>query len=332
MAAHLSDKENYLRMMNHEIPEFVPTSMVFCCGVGPSEIFVFPEPGVMEFQDMFGVPMVMEPNSGPIPKPGEFILTDITKWRDIIKRPKILDEIDWELSAQRAFADRDPELLNVGGVSVGNGYFMMLTYFMGFDNALIACMEEPDEVKDLLNFILELNLELGQKSLDYFHPDMFHMGDDIAHERAPFVSDELFLDIFEPMWRAHVQLYKEAGIPAEHHNCGAFAKFVPYIVNMGFDSWNPAQPTYNDLPAIKAQFGRQLAISGGFESNGFCSNPETTEEEVRAEVRRVMDELAPGGGFAFGAFILGAMDDPEQIKRNGWIQDEYEKNKYNYYN
>jgi uroporphyrinogen-III decarboxylase len=202
---------------------------------------------------------------------------------------------------------------------------------MGFDNALIACMEEPDEVKDLLNFLLELNLELGKKTIQYYQLDMYHMGDDIAHERAPFVSEAVFLDIFEPMWRQNTAIYKEAGLPAEHHNCGAFEAFVPYIVDMGFNAWNPAQPTFNNLPAIKEKYLGRLAICGGFESNGSVSLPETTEEQVRAYVREVMDTLAPGGSFAFSGNILGNQQDPFIQERNGWIWDEYEKNKYNYY-
>jgi len=334
MAAHLTDKENYMRVMRHEVPEWVPPMMVFSPGTmcGPPLFGAMPEPGAEVFYDLFGVPMVMEPKSGPIPKPGAFILEDITKWRDVIKRPAIIDQIDWEVASHDALKDRDPDILKVGGASLGNGYFMNLTYFMGFDNALIACMEEPEEVKALLNFILEMNLELGKKLIYYYKPDMFHMGDDIAHERAPFVSHELFLDIFEPLWRAQIAIFKEADIPCEHHNCGAFADFVPYIVDMGFDSWNPAQPTYNDLPRIKAEYGDKMTICGGFESNGFCSSPDTTEEECRAEVRRVMDSLAPGGGFAFGAFVMGAMDDPFVIERNRILNEEYELNKFKYYN
>jgi len=320
-------------MMNGEIPEYVPGMVAFETGVGPQPISLFPgEFGALEFVDPFGVTMVIETKSGPIPKPGEFILEDITKWRDVIKRPAVLDEIDWELTAHRELADRDPDLMKTVWGSLSNGYFMNLTYFMGFDNALIAIMEEPEEVKALLNFVLELNLEIGEKYIQYYKPDMFHFGDDIAHERATFVSEPVFLDIFEPLWRKQVQLYREAGVVAEHHNCGAFHSFVPHIVNMGFQSWNPAQPTYNDLPKIKETFGRKLAIVGGFESNGFCALPETSDEEVRAEVRRVLDELAPDGGFAFGAFIMGAMDDPFIIARNGLIQDEFEKNRYKYYN
>ena len=335
MAAHLSVKENYLRMYRGEIPEWIPgmeygddwAALMVACSALP----MFGEPGQTEWKDMFGVPFVMDFASGPIPKPGEFILEDITKWRDVIKRPAILDEVDWEMVSSKDLAERDPEKLRDGFCTVSNGYFMILTYFMGFDNALIACCEEPEEVKELLRFILDLNVEIGKKFIHYYKPDVFGFGDDIAHERAPFVSHEMFKDIFYPIWNDHYKMIKEADLIATHHNCGAFAPFVPYIVEMGVDGWNPAQPTYNDLPAVKAEFGHQLSLCGCFESNGKASRPETTEEEVRAEVRELCDALAPGGRFSFGAFIMGFPDDADRLMRQGWIADEFEKIKYSYY-
>ena len=333
MAAHLSEKENYLRAINGEIPEYVPRALWLECTVRPPAFGRNPVPGLGEFKEpFFGIPMIMEPNSGPIPKPNDYVLEDICKWRDIIKRPKIMDEIDWERMSKQDLDNRDPSLIKFGGGNVGNGYFMLLTYLMGFENALCACMEEPEEVKALLHFLLELNLEMGKNYLHWYKPDVYAAGDDIAHERAPFVSEAVFLDIFEPIWRADVALYKEAGLPAEHHNCGAFSPFVKYIVDMGFNAWNPAQPRFNDLPAIKKEFGRKLVIAGGFENNGMASWEKTTEAEIRAEVRRVMDELAPGGGFAFGGLILGSPDNKMVAERNAWIRDEFEKNKFNYYN
>ena len=330
--AHLTEKENYLRVMNGEIPEYVPRSLWMQCSIRASGFNSMPAPGVREFRDVFfGIPMIMEPNSGAIPKPNDYVIDDIRKWRDVIKRPKIMDEINWEAMAKKDLDGRDPALLKVGAGSVGNGFFMMLTYFMGFNNALIACIEEPDEVKELLQFILDLNLELGKEYIYWYKPDVYSMGDDIAHERAPFVSEDVFLDIFEPMWRKNVALYKEAGLPAEHHNCGAFWPYVKYIVDMGFNAWNPAQPRFNDLPAIKKEYGRKLCICGAFENNGMVSWEQTTEEEIRAEVRKVMDEMAPGGGFAFGGGVLGNPENPMVIERNGWITDEYEKNKFKYY-
>ncbi|MDR2956783.1 MAG: hypothetical protein LBU61_01190 [Coriobacteriales bacterium] len=327
----LTEKQNYFRLLDGEVPEYVP-QMIFGMPMGPPEIFpMFGGWDGIKY-DLFGVPYVTEKNAnyGGMPQSGVFILDDITKWRDVIKRPKVLDEIDWQLCADRDLANWDPNTINNSMVSIGNGYFQMLGSFMGFENGLIACVEEPEEVKALLNFLLEMNLELLKKSLFYYKPETFGMGDDIAAERSPFVSLEMFLDIFEPIWRKTIEPALDAGIYCEHHNCGKLDEFIPYIVDEGFCAWNPAQPA-NDLVTIKEKFKGKLAICGGFDGNGPVCYPETPEEDVRAYVRQVLDELAPGGGYAFGGYVMGAPDDPQTITRMGWIQDEFEKRRYDYY-
>ena len=330
MSAHLTEKENYLRTLSGEIPEYVPAYRMMEWRHRPTTFR--PAPGTGSYTDLFGVEYVSEVNAanGALPKPGVFILDDIRRWRDVIKRPAIIDEVDWEKMVKKDMDSRDPELTRVGTGNVSHGYFQALVAFMGFTNGLIACIEEPDEVKELMQFLLDLNLEIGKKYLHYYKPDVFSGSDDIAHERAPFVSEEVFLDIFEPVWRAELSLYKEAGLPGQHHNCGKFEAFVPYIVDMGFNSWDPAQSS-NDLLGIKEKYGRRLTICTGVQSNGFCSWPETTEVQIREEVRRVMDLYSPGGAYCFIGGILGPIGDKETEKRNKWIQDEYEKNKFNYY-
>jgi len=331
MAAHLSEKENYLRTINGEIPEYVSYYRMVEWMCGASAL----RPQIREdgsYTSHFGVEYVSEvtANNAALPKPGAFILDDIRKWRDVIKRPAILDNLDWAAMAKKDLDARDPDLPKVGGGGITFGYFQALVSYMGFTEGLIACVEEPEEVKDLMNFLLEINLEVGKNYLHHYKPDVYSGADDIAHERAPFVSEETFLDIFEPVWRKNAAPFKEAGLPAQHHNCGKFETFVPHIVNMGFNSWDPAQFS-NDLVAIKAKYGPKLTICTGIQSLGFCSYPETTEEEIRAEVRRVMDLYAPGGGFCFMGNILGPVGDEETARRNSWIADEYQKNKFNYY-
>ena len=332
----LSKKDNYLRMMRGEMPEYVPSMMdggFGGVGLGPDLGGLMGDWGdKTEVKDMFGVPYVREfnANNGPIPKPGEFILEDITKWRDVIKRPAVLDNIDWQYLADTQLPkfDRENAILS-GYASVGNGYFQMLVSFMGFDNGLIACFEEPEEVKDLLNFILEMNVELAKNFIYYYKPESGGGGDDIAHERAPFISIPMFEDIFEPVWRASIAPWVEAGCLTSHHNCGMFEDLVPYIVDMGYNAWNPAE-TMNDLVAIKKKFPK-LAICGGFNGNDEVCWPETTEEEIRTYVREVCDLYAPGGGYAFGGYLMGPPGSEFVTERMGWIYDEFEKIRYSYY-
>jgi len=335
----LTPLENYRRALNGQTPEYVPAMMDgFAFGVPMSfddkllsMVGGWPQ-GEVRY-DLFGVPYVTETRAGggALPQPGKFILEDITKWRDVIKRPPQIDEVDWQLCADRDLPQVDREnTMFTGGPSVGNGYFEMLCAFMGFDMGLIACMEEPEEVKDLMNFLCDLNVEITKNYLYYYKPEGWFMGDDIAHDRAPFVSLELFLDIFEPIWRRATAPAAEAGLHASHHNCGKLDEFIPYIIDMGFDSWNPAEPQ-NDLVAIQEQFPGKLLLQGGFAGNGPVCYPETSEEEVRAYVKQQLDLLAPRGGYAFGGFIMGPAGDPETEKRLGWITDEFEKLRYSYY-
>ncbi|MDR2957790.1 MAG: hypothetical protein LBU61_06405 [Coriobacteriales bacterium] len=336
----LTPLENYKRTLKGEIPEYVPSMMdggiLFSVPLSMDNdlglmIGGWPE-GEVRY-DIFGVPYVTERNAGggALPMPGKFILDDITKWRDVIKRPEVIDQVDWEYCAAKDLPTIDPNTMFFqGGPAIGNGYFEMLCSFMGFDNGLIACLEEPEEVKDLMNFLCDMNVEITKKFLYHYKPEGWFMADDIAHDRAPFVSLQVFLDIFEPVWRRSTAPAAEAGLHASHHNCGKLDEFIPYIVDMGFDSWNPAEPQ-NDLVAIKQKFPGKLTISGGFAGNGYVCWPDTTEEEVRAYVRQQLDLLAPGGSYVFGGFIMGPAGDPEAEKRMGWINDEFEKLRYSYY-
>ena len=68
------------------------------------------------------------------------------------------------------------------------------------------------------------------------------------------------------------------------------------IVEMGADIWNPCQPC-NDLAGLKRRFGGRIAFCGGIDSQFVLDRPGVTPDEVRAEVRRRIDELSAGGGY-----------------------------------
>ena len=330
MASTLSEKENFLRMLRGEDYEYVPHSRVLMGGsvsnsALPHQTGKLQEDG--RIYNIFGVEFVND--GGNIPKPGQFMLDDIRKWRDVVKRPALLDEIDWERQAKIDLEGRDdPTTIRIVDSALTMGYFQALVSFMGFTEGLIAIIEEPEEVRELLHFFLELNLENGKKYLHYYKPEMYIGLDDIAHQRAPFVSEEVFLDLFEPMWRAEVSLFKEAGCYAQHHNCGYFEPFAPFIVDMGYNYWAPQE--MNDIVGLLTRFKGKLAIPQGLPASFLERTPAPTEEEVRAEVRRVMDLYAPAGSYVFSN-RPARPDDEEAARRNAWIVDEYEKNKFKYF-
>ncbi|MCL2137159.1 MAG: hypothetical protein FWH40_06530 [Coriobacteriia bacterium] len=329
----LTTRENFLRIIKGEEAEYLSTYSLWWGMASPP--FHRPQPsedGVM--RNMFGVETVRD--SGGIvdagmPKTHDFVLTDIFKWPEVIKLPDP-DEITdsaWQDAAKQARDNHDFELPFAGGTGMG-GFFQTLVGVMGFTEGLSACFEEPEEVKAMLNYICEYTVKMAKKYAYYYKPDYGTFGDDIAHERNPFVSLEMFRDIFAPCWRAYYQVFVDAGIPMGHHNCGYFEPLLEDLVSMGVTFWDPVQSS-NDSFGIKAKYGRNLVMCQSYDVRFI--DDDATEEEVRTNFRDYVSKIAPGGGWAFTRSGIDTMvaNREQEKKFMGWIYDEFDAIKNTYY-
>ncbi len=68
----------------------------------------------------------------------------------------------------------------------------------------------------------------------------------------------------------------------------------------------------SDLPSLKKRFGSNIVFCGGIDTQKVL--PHGSTEEVRQEVRRVMQIIGPGGGCMIGA-VHTIMNDvpPENV-------------------
>ena len=331
-----------MRAVNGEMPEYVPMGSTmgggekpFTAMTGPSFLNTFrgPEGGV----DFWGVTYITnkETNYAAIPRPWDFLLKDITKWRDVIKMPDY-SHIDWEQQARKdkeAAAQRFPydpscQLLIASGF---NDLFQQFIGMMGFTEGLCAISEEPEEVGELLDFMNEHAIYLTKHILDYYKPQGLYLLDDSASRLTPFVSPKVFREMFVPRYKKTLELATERGMPVFYHNCGLCQEFLEPMVEIGVRVWDPAQ-VENDFKWIKKTLGRRLAINGGYEYMMPPEWPNVKEDDVRATVKEAFDLLAPGGGFIFmGGVKTLDRQDPDVQRVNGWINDEAKQLSTKYY-
>jgi uroporphyrinogen-III decarboxylase len=347
--AKITPKENYLRLARGELPEYIsswsmgmarpsapavavnPSILGQSFGPPPNADGTFPT----EWVDQWGITYVAVPEVGgaALPKPNHFILEDVTKWDKVVKKPELPNDffsIDWEAMAKKDLESIDREQHGVLA-TLGNGPFQLLMGYMGFTEGLCALIEEPDAVKELLNYVADYYEPICEKIIEYYKPDIIYLLDDTASKYAPFFSVEIFQDIFKPIYVRYSKLAKERGIPIQFHNCGRAEDFVPDMIDFGVKYWDPAQQS-NDLLEVKEKYKGQIAIVGAFDYVP-PSDREPTEEEIRSYIRDVIDKFAPGGGFAFAGGIIGAAADAEKtMQYNTWVQDEVSVYGADYYN
>jgi hypothetical protein len=317
----LSPRENYLRTLRHEENEYMPLFL----GLGPAADATFvgvlsPTDWGQEFAgwvDGFGVRWVTTDFAvgGKIPAPGEFILKDVTRWKKDITIPDV-EKYDWQKFAEQECAlfniDRDKQALCF---LANAGVWERFAALMGFEDAMIALIEEPEACNELFTAITDHKIRLAEKAAKYYKADVFINFDDIATERNLFMSPETFRNLIKPHWKRLHNAVKNLGMIPVQHICGYAETCIEDYIETGAAGWNSTQPT-NDVAGILDKYGDRFCIEGGWDTNGKPSQPGSTIEDVEAEVERCFREYGGKKGFIFFPMILASTDMKDSDAKN----------------
>ncbi len=146
--------------------------------------------------------------------------------------------------------------------------------------------------------------------------DMIKIGDDLGSQIGPLMSPAMYRRILKPVHAAYIAHIRErTDAKVFFHTDGDVYDLLDDFAEIGVDILNPVQASaggMSDFGGLKRRFGDRLVFCGGMDTHRVL--PGGTPDEVRAEVRRVISLLGPGGGFMLGA-VHTVMDDvpPENV-------------------
>ena len=206
----------------------------------------------------------------------------------------------------------------VGSAIIGGGIFEQPARTMGLQNFLEALVTEPKFADRLMERITDLYIESCDRYLDqvgrYLH--VFTFWDDLCGQTGWLIRPDLYRTMIKPKQRRLVEAIKrKTEAKLFYHSCGASRELIPDLIDLGFDILNPVQVSARgmDTRTLKAEYGKDIVFwGGGVDTQNVL--PFGTPEQVAEEVRRRIDDLAPGGGFVFAAVHnLQAFVPPENI-------------------
>ncbi len=129
--------------------------------------------------------------------------------------------------------------------------------------------------------------------------DIFRLADDIGAQQSLLISPQMLKRFVAPRVTKCAALAHAYDIKVLFHTDGNVRSAIPQLIDWGVDVLDPVQPEVPDMNAfeLKQEFGDRLSFSGGVSSQEVL--PFGSVDDVCAEVRRVIDALAPGGGYLF---------------------------------
>ena len=179
----------------------------------------------------------------------------------------------------------------------------------GYDTWFMDTMIDPEGVKSLLDLLVDHKIVywelLAEILLEKGVLDQVQVvaeADDLGTQNSLLLSPDSLQDIVMPRITRLMQYLKKQFPSAKtfFHTDGSVKQIIPDLIEAGIDILNPIQYSAEgmDLVELKKEFGKDLVFWGGGIDTQEVLN-KATPEQVRDEVKRNIEILAPGGGYVF---------------------------------
>jgi len=198
-----------------------------------------------------------------------------------------------EMKSALAAVDRGEKLVHG---SLTHLLFERAWALMGMENFLTALITHPAEAHELLHGIAGYARRVFDRYLE-LDVDAVTFSEDLGTQRALMISPAMFREFFLPQYEYIFEPVLAAGKLVYFHSCGCIDAVAGQLASIGVSILNPIQARANDLAKVKADTTGRMALDGGIDTAVLVRG---TPDDVRAEVRRVMGILKPGGGWICG--------------------------------
>lgn len=158
---------------------------------------------------------------------------------------------------------------------------------------------------DFATALLEKNAELCKTLMGNFlsevgdNIDIIKIGDDLGTQESLMISPKMYREVLKPIHADLIAFIKErTHAKVLFHTDGDVQPLIGDFIEIGVDILNPIQTSagkMSDLTGLKKQFGKEIVFCGGIDTHQVL--PYGSPEEVRQEVRRVINALGQDGGY-----------------------------------
>lgn len=167
----------------------------------------------------------------------------------------------------------------------------------GHENALMWMAEQPDLVAEMVadyaDFVVAMCETAVAQGMRF---DGLWMFADLCYKNGMLFSPAAYRALVQPQHRRIAALCREHGWPLILHCDGDVRRFIPLLIEAGFDCIQPLEARAgNDVRELKPAYGDRIILFGNISADAMARGGEELDTEVRTKVLAAK----PGGGYIY---------------------------------
>lgn len=220
----------------------------------------------------------------------------IMSWDDFERFPwPRPEQIDY--SAIEYIGSHLPEGMQMIFLGPG-GQFENISELMGLTPLSLAVHDDPALVQAVADRVGAMLVNLFATVAEMPNIGALWLGDDLGYKTSTILSPRHLRQYVFPVQKKLAAIAHARDLPFLLHSCGYLERILPELINeVGIDARHSFEDVIVPVAEAKRRWGDRIAILGGVDVDFLCRS---SAEAVRAYTRRVIEECAPGGGYALG--------------------------------
>lgn len=193
--------------------------------------------------------------------------------------------------------------LIIGNISAG--IFELYMWTRGYLKGYADWAGNQKLAKKMLDKYMDLQLAYWERMFEVMEGipiDVVQMADDLAGQNRMLISPKSYREILKPLHKKMFDfIHSKSDAKIFFHSCGAVRPIISDLIDAGVDILNPVQVSAGDMDSaeLKKEFGKDITFWGGGVDTQNAFDERHTPAEVRADVRKRLEDMMPGGGFVF---------------------------------
>jgi len=178
------------------------------------------------------------------------------------------------------------------------GQLENMMWIMGYAPFALALKDDPALIEAVAQKVGETLVSVFSTAADMPGIGALWLGDDMGFKTSTMISPNDLRRYVFPWQKKLAEIAHARGLPFLLHSCGNLGGIMDDLIDdVGIDARHSFEDVIQPVAEAKRMYGDRIAILGGIDVDFLCR---ASEDEVRAYTRRVVEECAPGGGWALG--------------------------------